>query len=352
MSVLRSTLNFLHHLAMGPEASWRPLLAVHYLTYACDFRCPYCSDGAGNPYYTLREPPLDGEGALEVLRRIRSCCEYVVLTGGEPLQHPQLEAILEGLPQLRFDGVVFTTNGYGLRRFLPALGRSVTELVISVDTLDAARAEAWFGKGPGTFAEIMQGLDEALSIPGRRFDVVVSTVLTPDNLDDVEAVYRWAREKGCRFAACPRLEGVKADPALAEDPRYRAFYDLLIREKQRGADIHGTVPYLESMRDLQKFRCRPFTMLVVSPRGQVFYPCLELGQFAGNLLDEPDLSVLYREGRRRYGPQPDCDTRCHSACALGFASLLSRPWSLVPEVWRQARAGYASRRGRGRIIRA
>jgi hypothetical protein len=72
-------------------------------------------------------------------------------------------------------------------------------------------------------------------------------------------------------------------------------------------------------------------MLVVSPVGQVFYPCLELGQFAGNLLQQPDLHRLRQEGLKRFGPQPDCDTRCHSACALGFSRLLANPFSLVHE---------------------
>ena len=60
-------------------------------------------------------------------------------------------------------------------------------------------------------------------------------------------------------------------------------------------------------------------------------PSGELGQFAGNLLQQPDLHRLRQEGLKRFGPQPDCDTRCHSACALGFSRLLANPFSLVHE---------------------
>jgi len=348
-AVLRSAFNFCHHLALDGEKAWRPLLAVHYLTYACAFRCPYCSDGAQNPYYTLREPPLDASRALELLRGIRAHCEHLVLTGGEPLTHPELGAILEGLPGLGFAGVVFTTNGHGLQPHLPALARCVTELVVSVDTLDAAKADAWFGRGPGVLVEVVASLDAALAMPGRRFEVVISAVVTPGNLDDLMEVYRWSQARGCRFAACPQLEGIKAHPALAEDPRYRAFYDLLLRDKRGGANIQGTVPYLTQMRDLSRFRCRPSALLVVSPQGHVFHPCLERGQFAGNLLEEPDLHALRKAGRARFGPQPDCGTCWHSACALGFASLLAHPWSLVPETWRQARVRF---KGCGRTMRA
>lgn len=79
-------------------------------------------------------------------------------------------------------------------------------------------------------------------------------------------------------------------------------------------------------------------MLVVGPTGEVFYPCLELGHPAGNLLEEPDLHRLRQTGCERFGPQPDCRTQSHSACALGFARILANPLSLLHEGLLMARA--------------
>ncbi len=72
-------------------------------------------------------------------------------------------------------------------------------------------------------------------------------------------------------------------------------------------------------------------MLVVSPEGGVYYPCLEFGKPAGNILAVPDLHSLRRAGLSKFGDQPDCDTRCHSACALGLSLLIRYPWSVLPE---------------------
>jgi hypothetical protein len=47
--------------------------------------------------------------------------------------------------------------------------------------------------------------------------------------------------------------------------------------------------YAEDDFDLAGFACYPLAMLVVSPAGDVYYPCLEGGSVAGNLLEEPDL---------------------------------------------------------------
>jgi MoaA/NifB/PqqE/SkfB family radical SAM enzyme len=43
----------LSHLVHPASLKWRPILGVYYLTYACEFRCPYCCDGSGTPYYRL-----------------------------------------------------------------------------------------------------------------------------------------------------------------------------------------------------------------------------------------------------------------------------------------------------------
>ena len=43
-------------------------------------------------------------------------------------------------------------------------------------------------------------------------------------------------------------------------------------------------------------------------------------------------------GCERFGPQPECGTQCHSACALGFARILANPLSLLHEGWLMALA--------------
>lgn len=327
----RSVHNYLRHAVSRRPEGWYPLLAVYYLTYACDFRCPYCSDGAGQPYWKLRSPVLRQQRLLELLRHVRRHSDYLVLTGGEPLRHPDFAYLLDRLPELRFDGVVLTTIGHGLAPHLELVNRAVRYLVFSLETLDHGKADGYFGKGPGALAEILQTIERARQLPGRRYEMIISAVATPDNLDDLFEVFDFARQRGYRFALCPQLQGVHPHPDLRGHPTYRRLLDHLIESKRRGEPVNGSVAYLEHMRDLREFSCRPSTVLAIAPTGDVFYPCLERGNVAGNLLETPDLHALRRRGEELHGAEPSCGNQCQSACALGFSLILEQPLSMAHE---------------------
>ncbi len=111
---------------------------------------------------------------------------------------------------------------------------------------------------------------------------------------------------------------------------------------------------IEDLRDLKDFRCYPFTMLVVGPSGEVFYPCLEIGHFAGNIMEPKTLHRLRREAEETFGPQPVCDNRCHSPCALGFSLLFKNPFPYIYEDYLMKKAPRAApigspRRGAYRV---
>ncbi len=273
---------------------------------------------------------LPADQVLTLLSRVRAHCDYLVLTGGEPTQHEGLARVLRGLPRLRFDAVVLTTNGHDLGPLLPEVGRAVDFLVFSLDTLDPALADRWFGRGPGTLARILSTIDEADRRRPSTQRIVISAVATPDNQQAQYELLAWCKRRDFRFAVCPQLQGVHPHPALRGHAGYRRLFDHVIAAKRAGADVQGSVDYLEHMRDLRAFRCRPSTVLTVTPTGDVLYPCLELGQVAGNLLRQ-DLQTIRRQAIERYGPEPRCDNRCQSACALGLSLALGRPLGAVQE---------------------
>lgn len=329
----RSVRNYLIHAIYPKSSGWYPLLAVYYLTYACDFRCPYCSDGSNVPYHQLPRQELSATDVLKLLRTLRRYCDYLVITGGEPFNHNDCRAVLKGLPALGFDGIVLTTNGFAVEPYLPLINRAVRYLVFSIDTLSAEKADRWFGVGSGALAKILRNIRTAAQWPRRSYEIIISAVATPNNLDDLMDVFHFCREHDFRFALAPQLLGVKPHPALVGNRVYQQIFNALIAAKKRGAAVQGSLAYLEYMRDLAEFSCHPSTLLAVAPGGDVFYPCLERGTVAGNLFHNPDLHALRRQGVRNVGPEPLCDNRCHSACALGLALILDRPLTMIHDAY-------------------
>ena len=311
------------------------MIAVYYLTFKCNFRCPYCSDGFGTPYYQMSSPEISPGHAFQILRSIRRYCENIVITGGEPLLYESLNTLLHNLNKLHFKCVVLTTNGYELKPHLPAIISTVDDLVFSIDTLDNEKADLIYGLGNGTLSRILENIYMAAKMFSKK--ITISSVVTPENIEDLYDVYAYSKKNRFCFAACPQLVGVLAHDALVSNPAYQQFFDFLIEEKKRGAFIFGTTLYLKFMRDLKKFDCRPFTMLVVSPEGNIYYPCLEKGKNAGNIIDIKTLHQARVDGLEQYGPQPSCGNQCHSACALSFSLILNHPGSVFDEIYRTAK---------------
>jgi MoaA/NifB/PqqE/SkfB family radical SAM enzyme len=307
------------------------LLSVYYLTYACELRCPYCADGFGTPYHQLKNPVLRGGNLNTLLGKIRANSDHLVITGGEPLRHPDFAELLAYLPAHRFDSAILTTSGHGLLPHLDGVARAFSHVVFSLDTLDEAKGNRYYGRGPGVHAEIRATILAAAARFKRRPRILLSCVATPDNLPDVPAVYDFARSRGFRFSLSPVLRGVAPDPALPGNPAYRALFDRLIADQRRGVAIQGSPAYLRAMRDFTAFRCRPSTVLAIAPTGEVFYPCLEQGRLAGSLLDAPDLHHLRLQAKATFGAEPVCPNQCQSPCALGFSLLLEKPATVIGE---------------------
>lgn len=328
-------LRFVRHKWLDNDRRWQPFVAIHYLTYVCDFRCPYCANGANIPYHQLPCTAVDGLTALQIIGSIRRHADHLVLTGGEPLNHPEAGRILAGLGQFGFDSVTLTTNGERVDVFLPEIAAHITTLGISLDTLDAHKADAWFGKGPGMLARILANIERAAAYPGRRFDILISAVATPNNIEDLYAVYSYTQEHGFQFSATPELQGVAPPAKLLSSAAYRDFFAFLVREKAKGGNIFGSRQYLEHLADFRSFTCHPLTTLVVDPQGGVFYPCLEKAATVGNLL-ATDLDALRRKAESEMGLSTACDLSCHSACALGLSLLIERPAREVGDFLAQA----------------
>jgi radical SAM protein with 4Fe4S-binding SPASM domain len=166
----------------GFEAS--PLVVIWEVTRACDLACVHCRASA----VPKRDPlELSTDEGRRLIRDLRGFGHPVfVLTGGDPLLRPDLEALVAAAAQERFP-VALSPAGTPLlsharlRRLREAGLGSVS---ISLDGSCASVHDA-FRRVPGSFETSLQGAGAAVAL-GLRLQI--NTTVTRHNLADLPAI--------------------------------------------------------------------------------------------------------------------------------------------------------------------
>ena len=172
----------------------------------CNLNCRSCYNRSGRPH-PVKELPFVG------LRRIAARliqefgCESISLSGGEPTLHSEFDEILTHLlsyPHLRV-GVV--TNGTTGRRLQGLIGAYPIHPQLKVQvSLDGSCEEVNAKtRGKGSFQTAVSTLSALRSVNAGK-SPTMKMVISKENLQDVEAYYRFAVSMGCE----PDFEFVSA----------------------------------------------------------------------------------------------------------------------------------------------
>lgn len=191
----------LHKRLMAPASGRDRRLNNLYLhvTFACPLRCSHCYARAGGPL----GPSM---AVTDVVRASRQAAElgfrHSVITGGEPLVHPQRKELLEALRAARGEikphlTVLRTSLSLPLdEELLQRIGYSTDQVVVSVDG-DATTHDA--RRGAGSYELVVSNLRRLVETE-LDTDLSLATVL-PLRLANSEpgnAVRELARELGIR----------------------------------------------------------------------------------------------------------------------------------------------------------
>lgn len=112
-------------------------LAATVFTGGCELRCPFCHNA---PLVTraAQTPEIPREEVLAFLKTRRGLLDGVVLSGGEPLLHPDAPAFLEAVRDLGF-AVKLDTNGCHPEALAEILDRGLADYV-AMDIKNAPEA--------------------------------------------------------------------------------------------------------------------------------------------------------------------------------------------------------------------
>ena len=239
------------------------------LTSACNLKCEFC-------LVQMKRRHLPVPDALRVADElIAARVDKVLLSGGEPLLYPGIEAVMRRLSEA---GVLvkLLTNGTVDHRSVFDLIRasSSIEVSLSVPTADPRAADEIF-RSEGTLARIAATIAE---LPAARLNVICA--VSRMNVAGVAAVVDWVAARG---VPCLSLTDIFKDPV--SPARFRDdCRDLRIDAEQRRALFELIGRKREQYRDRLVIRTTQFvqpscetcmagqTVFYVDPMG-VVAPC-------------------------------------------------------------------------------
>ncbi len=205
------------------------------VTQRCNLACLHCGSDCGS---VPRQEELSTQEWLAffdaLATRVDAKKLLLVLTGGEPLCHPDIDSLLAHLARHRFTfGIV--TNGYDLTlaraRQLAASGAST--LTISLDGLQGAHD--WLRGRAGAFTRALRAIEAAAATGFPFFDVV--TCVNPRNLGELGAVSALLRGMGVRawrlFSIFPRGRALGNRALLLSSAELRALFEFIAGERSR-----------------------------------------------------------------------------------------------------------------------
>lgn len=131
------------------------------LTYACNFKCPYCYEGGGAD---KKEKFMTKEDAKKIIDFYDEKINRLTFFGGEPLLPQNRETIEYVLSNLENTYFNIITNGYYLEEYMDLLKKYNIEMIqVTLDGPENVHNKTRALKeGTGTFKKIIRGIEAAL----------------------------------------------------------------------------------------------------------------------------------------------------------------------------------------------
>jgi MoaA/NifB/PqqE/SkfB family radical SAM enzyme len=329
--------------ARGGHAESGPILGTVILSYACNYRCEFCE----LPQRFVRRRKegwveFDTEGWRAALRGFASLrTTGIGFTGGEPFLRDDCADLLEYSLSL---GMVthVNTNSHllddALVDRLCAMG--LDSVNVSLDGAVAETHDRLRGHR-GSFERVTDRLSALARArdrhagSGRRTRIGITSVLTPDNADQVEQLADLAESLGVdSLGFIPMHEyhdGDDLGDVAPERPwaaKMERATDTLRRLKRERDIVENSDAYLSMFSRCfagrpSPLRCHaPSTSLVIDGYGRVF-PCVPLsevdrpiGRVRGEDLAAFWKSEAYATERRRLSACTACYWNCHTEMNL------------------------------------
>ena len=307
-----------------------PLFPLYHITPLCNLKCAYC-EGLG-PSYQINPalPHLSTDEAKELLRIIRRKFDMLFLTGGEPCVREDFSELALYAKERGFSVIAVNTNSLLLPQSEESL-KAITHLVISIDSLDEASYDRILGI-PGAAGQIREN---ALRYTRLRriygYKLSIHCVVMPDRLGDAYAMLDFCLSNSIPVRFSPQTINLSPHPDLIGNIEYQRFIRKLIHLKKQTRLISGTSSFLNTILSFKQYRCHPFMIPRIFPKGELLYPCRLVSKIGGNLLSTGSWDTTVKRAVESFGLPAECYRSCQLPCYIEPSLIFKRPWEIVSE---------------------
>lgn len=309
----------------------RPIVATYHFTHRCNLRCFFCAEcGIEKNEKWENEGELSTEQAKKLLAMLSKDFAFLYITGGEPFYRGDAIELFEEIGRLPFKNVTVNSNLTLLPRIEQALD-SINNLVASIDSVDPDRFDMIRGvKGMG--ARVLANLERAISLQeSRKFKLHVNCVVTPTTIEDARKVMYYCVERGIKVGINAQNDVHGPIAGLRESSEFKKLVKEMMEIKERTHLITGTKMYYEQMFEFTPYTCYPFFAVRVNAKGDLAYPCDNLGQWVPNILQYGDWKTAEAKAIEMYGKTPNCPKSCQFQCYIEPSKIVRKPWLAFSE---------------------
>ena len=281
-----------------------PVIAHLAITHACNMNCKYCSVKDMHSRIKNGLPTEDYKKMIDKLVDIGAF--QIGLTGGEPTTRPDLVELARYVASKNV-ACNLTTNGYNVpeKLIIDLKEAGLTQVQISLDSYKKDIHEKY--RTAGSFDK---AIETAKLFKKHGFIVGVDTVVTNDNLNDLEAFMDFLEENDFDGLTIIKLKQGHLDLETFKKqvPDYDKYAEVIDKVCRRNGKLEVTIDCssvsnlcktltLEEQNKIHSAGCPAgHSLISIAPNGDMF-PCAALtndNYKIGNLLTD-DLEKVWNE---------------------------------------------------------
>jgi len=262
-----------------------------------------------------------------------------MLTGGEPLIHPDIDQILhEAKKNLKFKELTLITNGSLLHTHERVVG-NVDRLIISLDTLDLQQFSRISRVASSTVETITNNIRNFAALQRNQgFQMVINCVLTPETLPGIKSLLDFCQQNRLLFSFSPQAVNNWPLYELIVSSEYHDLIAEINKTKKGGGRIFASDSYLQILSNFQPYDCYPTLAPRIYTNGDLSYPCRPLekadngqGGRSVNLLEIGSWAEAWKIAQTTYGQPPRSCHSCFQQCYAEPSLMQSHPLKLLRE---------------------